>query len=62
MLVSIKLDTKLSCEQLCVLLQNAVMNYQKSNDISDSLLVIDIKKIIDSEPVVPKLEFNNSPN
>lgn len=62
MLISIKIQDNLSCEQLCLLLQQAVANYQKTNDISDSVLVIDIKKIIDTTNDTPKLEFKNSPD
>lgn len=62
MLVAIKIQENLSCEQICIVLQQAIANYQKTNDISDSLLVIDIKKIIDTTNEAPKLEFKNSPD
>lgn len=59
MLVSIKLQQNLSCEYICGMLQKAMVEYQKDNDISDSLLIIDIKKVNDDISLIPKLEYKN---
>lgn len=36
-----------------------MVEYQKDNDISDSLLIIDIKKVNDDISLIPKLEYKN---
>lgn len=56
MLATIKLDNNLSCEYICHTLEKAIASYQKNNDITDSLLVIDIQKINDDTSLTPKLE------
>lgn len=60
MLVSIKLQQNLSCEYICQTIQKALTQYQKTNDISDSLLVIDIQKVNDDFSLIPKIEFKGS--
>lgn len=61
MLLSIKLVNNLSCEYLCRSLDKAIKEYQKDNDTTDSLLVIEIKKVNDDNNMVPKIEFKDSP-
>lgn len=62
MLVSIKLQPNISCEYICQTIQKAIIKYQKTNDISDSLLVINIQKINDDFSLIPKIEFKDSPS
>jgi len=63
-MIAIKLDKNISCENICKEIQLLINQSQASININDSLLVIDIKSIIDSNIVteVPKLTYNNSPN
>jgi hypothetical protein len=56
MLISLKLKDSISCEHICHMLEKAISIYQKTNDITDSLLVIDIQKINDDTSLIPKLE------
>lgn len=60
MLVSIKIQPNMSCEYICQTLQKAIEKYSKTNDISDSLLVIDIQKVNDDFSLIPKIEFKGS--
>lgn len=62
MIVSIKLQPEMQCEYICHRIHEAVTKYQKENpDLSNSLLVIDIKKTHDDDSYIPKLEYKNSP-
>ena len=61
MLVSIKLENNISCDYICQKLQKAITEYQKTNDTSDSILVIDIQKIYDNVNLIPKIELQDSP-
>lgn len=60
MLVSIKLQQNLPCDYICHMIQKALAQYQKDNDVSDSVLVIDIKKVNDNIDSIPKIEFKDS--
>jgi len=62
MLVSIKIQQNISCEYICQTIQKALVKYQQTNDINDSLLVIDIQKINDDCSLIPKIEFKHSPS
>ena len=62
MLASIKIQPNIPCEYICQTIQKALTKYQETNDISDSLLVIDIQKINDDTNMIPKLEFKDSPS
>lgn len=57
MLLSIKIQPNISCEYICQSIQKALEKYSQSNDISDSLIVIDIQKVNDDNSLVPKLEY-----
>jgi hypothetical protein len=63
-MITIKLDKNLSCEKICAQIQLLINQTQASMNMANSLLVIDIKNIIDSDTVteVPKLTYNNSPD
>lgn len=59
MITTIKIESQMDCNYICQKIQEAIVKYQKdSQDISDTLIVIDIKKIsTDSDNLIPKLEF-----
>lgn len=57
MLTSIRLVPNLPCEYICQHVQRIVHNYQKDNPAdTDLYLVIDIKRPVDSNDMIPKLE------
>jgi hypothetical protein len=59
MIASIKLQNQMDCEYICLKIQEAIVKYQKQNnniDLTDSLLVIDIKKPNEDIDLIPKLE------
>lgn len=56
MLTSIKLQPNMQCEYICHTIQTALTKYQQHNDMSDTVLVIDIKKISDDDTMIPKLD------
>lgn len=57
MLTCIKIQQNISCEYLCQTIQKALERYSQTNDISDSLIVIDIQKVTDDNGLIPKLEY-----
>jgi len=59
MITTIKLQAQMDCNYICQKVHQAILKYQQtSRDISDALIVIDIKKIsTDSDSLIPKLEF-----
>lgn len=61
MLTAIRLDKDIGCEQMCQVLGRAINDYRLSTpDLSDYVLVIDIKKITESViDITPKLEYKN---
>ena len=51
----------MNCEYICNVIQHAVIRYQKDNpDLTDCLMVIDIKKPSDDTSHIPKLPDNSS--
>lgn len=48
-MIGIKLDKTVSCEYLCQKIQSVINDYQKNNIIAESILVIDIKPLTDSQ-------------
>lgn len=61
MVVAIKLDKNIECEYICMQIQKLINDSQSIMGIGDSILVIDIKNIIDSSNPVPKLTYEDSP-
>ncbi len=57
MLACIRIQQNISCEYICHTIQKALEKYSKTNDLSDSLIVIDIQKVTDDNSLVPKLEY-----
>lgn len=48
----------MDCNYICQRIHEAIVKYQKHNpDLTDSLVVIDIKKTTDDTNLIPKLEF-----
>jgi hypothetical protein len=61
MIASIKIAPQMNCEYICNVIQQAVLRYQKDNpDLTDCLMVIDIKKPSDDNNHIPKLPDNSS--
>jgi hypothetical protein len=61
MIITIKLQNQMDCGYICNKIQEAISKYQKENnspDLTDSLLVIDIKKPDDNTDLIPKLEYH----
>lgn len=56
MLTSIKLQPNMQCEYICQTIQAALSKYQQHNDMNDAVLIIDIKKTILDDTMIPKLE------
>lgn len=56
MLASIKIEQNISCEYVCKTIQKIIEQYSKTNDINDSLIVIDIQKVNDDTSLIPKIE------
>lgn len=61
MIAAIKLDKDISCENICQILGKTINDYRNTNnDLTNSILVIDIKTITDDTiDTVPKLEYKN---
>ncbi len=59
MLVCFSLNNELSCDKICSQIQKMINSYQQNNQINEnSLLVIEIKQIIDSKDnLMPKLTY-----
>ena len=48
----------MDCGYICQKVQEAVVKYQKDNpDMTDTMILIDIKKPSDDTDLIPKLEF-----
>jgi hypothetical protein len=62
MLRAITLNKEISCEQICEMIASMVNQYRISQpDLSNSIMVIDIKDISNSiDPEVPKIEMNHN--
>jgi hypothetical protein len=59
MIVSIKIQNEMNCEYICHKIQEAISKYQKENNnlnLTDFLLVIDIKSPFENIDLIPKLE------
>lgn len=52
----------MSCDYICQMIQKAVLEYQKHNDLANTVLVIDLKQVTDNIDVIPKIEYKNSPS
>lgn len=60
MKIAIALNKNIQCEQICAEIQKLVTKLTNSQDISQSILVIDIIQITDGgDSHVPKLEYHH---
>lgn len=60
-MVALTLNKNIDCNILCKQIGEYVGKYQQENgDLTDCVLVIDIKKIIDSQEIsqIPKITFS----
>jgi hypothetical protein len=59
MITTIKIESQMNCEHICQKIHQAILKYQQNSpDMSDTLIVIDIKKVsADTDSLIPKLEF-----
>jgi hypothetical protein len=58
MIISIKIQPQMDCAYICQKVQEAISKYQKDNlDMTDTMILIDIKKPSDDTDLIPKLEF-----
>jgi hypothetical protein len=62
MLTTIKIQPQMNCEFICHRIQEAIIRYQKDNngpDLTDHLLIIDIRKPNEDDSHIPKLEYKS---
>jgi hypothetical protein len=58
MITTIRIQPQMDCNYICQRVHEAIVKFQKdSPDLSDSMVVIDIKKTTDDTNLIPKLEF-----
>jgi hypothetical protein len=58
MITTIRIQPQMDCNYICKRVHEAILKFQKDNpDLSDSMVVIDIKKTTDDTNLIPKLEF-----
>jgi hypothetical protein len=58
MITTIRIQPQMDCNYICKRVHEAIIKFQKDNpDLSDSMVVIDIKKTTDDTNLIPKLEF-----
>jgi hypothetical protein len=59
MKIAITLNKNIQCEQICAEIQKLVTKLSSSQDISQSILVIDIIQITDGgDSHIPKIEYH----
>lgn len=52
----------MNCEYICKKIHEAIIRYQRDNqDLTNSIIVIDIKQPTDDSSHIPKLEHNSGP-
>jgi hypothetical protein len=59
MITTIKVQPQMDCNYICQKVHQAILKYQQdSPDVSDALIVIDIKKVsTNDDSLIPKLEL-----
>jgi hypothetical protein len=62
MKIAITINKTIECEYICQQIEKLVTKFQqRGEDLSQSILVIDLVKIIDSgDNHIPKLEYNKN--
>lgn len=60
-MLSIKLDKEIPCDYICNSMQKLIDEYRKNvnTDLSNAILVIDIKTIIDTDNPMLLLNYNS---
>jgi hypothetical protein len=56
-MLAIKLDKEIPCDYICHSIQKLIDNYRQNNniDLSNAVLVVDIKTIIETNQQIPLL-------
>jgi hypothetical protein len=63
MITTIKIQPQMDCNYICQRIHKAIMDYQKDNpNLTDAMVVIDIRKPYDTDQLIPKLEYQNIPS
>jgi hypothetical protein len=58
MITTIRIQPQMDCNYICQRVHDAILKYQKDYpNLTDALVVIDIKKPTDDTNLIPKLEF-----
>jgi hypothetical protein len=61
MISTIRIQAQMDCGYICQRVHEAILKYQKENpDPTDSIVVIDIKKVSQDDDLIPKLEFKTN--
>lgn len=61
MISTIKIQHHMDCNYICNKIHRAILDYQKDNpDLTDSIVIIDIRKPYDAPVETLRLEHNNS--
>jgi hypothetical protein len=47
-MIGLRLDKQLSCEYICSLIQKLISSHEKNNNLTNSVLTINITNIVDS--------------
>ena len=62
MISTIRIQPQMDCNYICQKVHQAIIKYQQDNpDLTDSIVVIDIKQPTDDNSHIPKLEHNSGP-
>lgn len=60
MITTIKIEPEMNCEYICKRVHEAILKYQNDNpDLTDTMVVIDIKKHSYDIDLIPKLELKD---
>lgn len=61
MITTIKIQTQMDCNYICHRVHQAILNYQRDNpDLTDTIVVIDIKKPYNNHDHIPKIEYKSN--
>jgi len=65
MITTIKIESQMDCAYICKRVHDAIVKYQldnqiQSEDMTDTMVVIDIRKPSSDIDLIPKLTFNTN--
>jgi hypothetical protein len=61
MISTIKIQPHMDCNYICYRIHQAILKYQKDNpDLTDTIVVLDIKKPYDTTESIPKIELKEA--